>query len=73
MFFPALIQMLTEVDDDIKEWAESQEEGETASDAHHVAIQGINRLASELGEKTVMLTCTPIIQQLVRSANWKDR
>lgn len=38
MFFPALIQMLTEVDDDIKEWAESQEEGETASDAHHVAI-----------------------------------
>lgn len=73
MFFPALIQMLTEVDDDLQEWAETKEEGETASDAYNVAIQGINRLCSELGEKTVMGTCSPIIQQFVKSANWKER
>ena len=73
MFIPALVQMLTEVEDDINEWAETREEGETATDVYNTAVQGINRLASELGEKTIMGTCTPMIQQLIKSTEWKQR
>lgn len=53
--------MMTEVEDDLEEWAQSKEEGETATDVYNVAVQGINRLASELGEKTIMLTCSALI------------
>lgn len=62
MFIPALVQMMTEVDANLEEWAETKEEGETGTDVYNVGVQGINRLATELGEKTIMLTCSAMIQ-----------
>eukprot|EP00347_Sterkiella_histriomuscorum_P001538 403371652 len=73
MFIPALVQMMTEVEDDIESWAETKEEGETGTDAYSVGVQGINRLATELGEKTIILTCSALVQQLIKSADWKQR
>lgn len=76
MFLPALVQMLTEVDDDLEVWGETPEEKEGASgstDPHHVAINAINCISNDLGEKSIMIPCSGLIQQCVRSSNWKER
>lgn len=65
MLLPALVQMLTEVDDDLEVWGETPEEKEGASgntEPHHVAINAINCLSNDLGEKSIMAPCSGLIQ-----------
>lgn len=74
MFIPALIQMLTEVEEDDQVWATSVEEKEISStDPHSIAVNAINRISVDLGEKTILAPCTALIQNCVKSANWKER
>ena len=66
MFIPALVQMLTEVDDDIESWANTPEESESSSnDPYNTAVNAINRLSMDLGEKLILPTCTGLIQACV--------
>lgn len=76
MLLPAFVQMLTEVDDDLNVWGETPEEKEGASgntEPYHVAINAINCISNDLGEKNIMLPCSALIQQCRQSANWKER
>ena len=63
LFLPALVQMLTEVEEDEQTWAESTEEKEAVSntDPHNVAINAINCISNDLGEKIVMAPFSAII------------
>ena len=57
-FFPALVKMMMEVDQDDNAWASVDEESELVSkDPVSTAMSAISRLAEDLGEKTT-LTCT---------------
>lgn len=59
MFIPTLISMLTEVEEDMNVWAETNDEKETGNtDPYNTAITGINRLSLDLGEKTILPVCT---------------
>lgn len=63
MFFPALIQMLTEVEEDMSVWSETIDEKEVGNtDPYNTAVNAINRLANDLGEKTVMAATSSFIQ-----------
>ncbi len=74
MFLPALANMLTEVDADMEAWAETTEEKETGStDPYHTAVSAIDRIAIELGEKTVLPVFSMFIQQTVKSTEWQQR
>lgn len=54
--------MLTEVEEDDQTWATSIEEKEISStDPHSIAVNAINRISSDLGEKTVLAPCTSLI------------
>lgn len=74
MLFPALIQMMTEVEEDMDTWAASQEEkvvGQT--DPFNTAVNAINTLSNCLQEKTVLAGTTTLIQKCLTSGNWKER
>lgn len=72
MFIPALTQMLTEVEEEFDTWAQTQEEKEASStDPYSTAVNAINRLSMDLGEKTILATSTGLIQNFVKSADWK--
>jgi hypothetical protein len=63
MFIPALVQMLTEVEEDMDTWADQKDEEEVGqTDPYHTAVSSINRLSMEIGEKTIMPVCTGMIQ-----------
>lgn len=62
MLFPALVQMMTEVEDDIELWATTNEEkvvGQT--DPFNTAVNAINTLSVSLQEKTVLAGTTSLI------------
>lgn len=62
MLFPALIQLMTEVPEDLNEWVISNEEKITGqTDPFNTAINGINTLSANLQEKTVLAAVTPLI------------
>jgi hypothetical protein len=64
MFLPALVQMLTEVEDDMDTWAETTDEKEAEvgnTDPHNVAINAINCISTDLGEKTVLIPFSGLI------------
>ena len=62
MFLPALVQMLTEVEEDMDAWATTIEEQESNQvDPYHTAVNALNRLSLDLGEKTVLPACTTMI------------
>ena len=72
MLFPALVQMMTEVEEDMNTWAASTDEKEIGlNDPHNTAINAINRLSMDLGEKTVMVTVSSLIQVCIKSEDWK--
>jgi hypothetical protein len=76
MLIPALLQMLSEVEEDLDTWAEQVEEKEGAvgtTDPHHVAINAINCISTDLGEKTILIPFTGFIQKCVQSASWQER
>lgn len=64
LFLPALVQMLTEVEEDNDVWAESTDEKQAEvgnTDPHNVAINAINCISNDLGEKVVMAPFFAII------------
>ena len=74
MFLPALAAMLTEVDADLDAWVETSEEKEASStDPYHTAVSAIDRIAMDLGEKTVLPVFSLFIQQAVKSSEWQQR
>ena len=63
--------MLTEVEEDNEVWATINEEKEVGStDPYSTAVNAINRLSMDLGEKTVMPTCSALIQTFIKG-DWK--
>lgn len=71
MFIPALVQMLTQVEEDMEVWATTNEDKENSStDPFNTAVNAINRISTDLGEKTIMAPCSAIIQTCIKSANW---
>lgn len=74
MFIPALVQMLTEVQEDQQVWEETVEEKESIqTDPYNTALNAINRISMDLGEKTILASCTSIIQKCISSSEWKQR
>lgn len=74
MLFPALISLMTEVEEDMEIWATTNEEkivGQT--DPFNTAINAINVLSLSLGEKTVLAATSGLIQTCIASADWKQR
>jgi hypothetical protein len=62
MFMTSLVQMLTEVEEDMDVWSKSIEEKEASStDPYSTAVNAINRISTDLGEKTMMAPCSAII------------
>ena len=73
MLIPVVVQMLTEVEEDMDVWASTPEEKEGAvghTDPHHVAINAINCLSNDLGEKAVFGVFSGLIQQCVKATQW---
>lgn len=74
MFIPALVKMMTEVENDESVWAETVENKESGTvDSFNTAVNAINRISMDLGEKTVLLACTPIIKSCITAEDWKQR
>jgi hypothetical protein len=74
MLIPALVSMLTEVDDDMEAWAATVDAKDSGSvDPFNTAINAFNRLSVDLGEKTILAACTPIIKSCIQSQDWKQR
>lgn len=76
MFLPALVQMLTEVEEDMQTWAESTDEKEAVvgnTDPHNVAINAINCISTDLGEKTILMPFSALIQNCIRNQKWQER
>lgn len=66
--------MLTEVEEDMDTWAASTDDKEVGqTDPYNTAVNAINRLSLDLGEKTVMTASSALIQTCVKSADWKQR
>jgi hypothetical protein len=70
MFLPGLARMLTEVETDFDTWATTEDDS-SSTDPYNTAVNAINRIALDLGEKTVMPVATALIQEMVKSADWK--
>lgn len=65
MLMPALVQMLTEVEEDMDVWTSSNDDKDTgANDPYNTAIAAINRLSSDLKGNTILSICTPLIKTL---------
>ena len=68
IFIPALARMLMEVTEDQAEWLEEAEDLDNlASNPVSTAASSIQRLSMDLGEKTTLVCCQPIIAECVRS------
>lgn len=62
MFIPAIINMLTEVEEEMDAWAETNEEKESGNtDPYNTGVSAINRLSMDLGEKTMLPVCSMFI------------
>jgi hypothetical protein len=60
-FFPALVQMLTEVEEDDEVWAETIDgEDGTGNDAHSSALAAIGRISLDMKEAFILEACKPV-------------
>ena len=58
--------MLTEVEEDMEAWAATNDIKESMGvDPFTTANNAINRLSMDLGEKTILMTCTPLIKSCI--------
>ena len=74
LFFPTLVQMLTEGTSDDSEWQSQAEDlDKLSTDTVSTAASSISRLAEDLGEKKTLEFCKPIIQECVRSEEPQKR
>ena len=68
--FPTLSQMLMEVNSNEAEWlTEVEDPDKLSSDPVSTAASSISRLAEDLGEKTTLACCQPIIAECVRASD----
>ncbi|CDW84107.1 importin beta- [Stylonychia lemnae] len=76
-FFPALAHMLAELplQDDLEEWnKEVEEELQARNDPSSVAADNLNRIASFLGEKTLINCTSHIIKEAIeQKGSWQLR
>lgn len=64
--------MLTEVEEELEVWSESTEEKESTQ-PYHVAVNAVNCLSNDLGEKTVLVPFSSLVQACVKSPRWQER
>ena len=73
-FFPALVKMLTEVEEDNEEWAQKIEgEDTTGTDIHTSAISAIGRLSLDMKENFMLDAVKPVFAESFTHADWKVR
>ena len=71
-FVPALVQLVTECEEDQDAWAETaDDEDGTGNSAYSAGIGAIERLSIALKEKFTLAAFEPIIQQCLGSEDWK--
>jgi hypothetical protein len=70
-YVPALVKMLTEVEEDEATWlAGADEEDIQSTGPASCAKEGIKRLAESLGSKTTLPIVQPMIAECLGSENW---
>jgi HEAT repeat protein len=73
-FFPALVKMLTEVEEDNETWAETVDGEEGAgNDIHSAALSAISRLSLDMKETFTLDACKPVFAESFTHADWKVR
>lgn len=73
-FFPALVRMLTEVEQDQEVWINSTEEEEiSATGPAYTAMDAIKRLGLDLGEKTTVAVAQPLVAECIAQEGWQEK
>ena len=73
-FFPALVKMLTEVEQDEETWKEAVESKDMlGSDVFSTGISAIQRFSKDIGEKKTLEATTSLVTKLIQSENWVER
>lgn len=73
-FFPALVKMLSEVEEDNQVWAETIDgEDETGNNTHSAALAAISRLSLDMKENFVLEACKPVFAESFTHQDWKIR
>jgi hypothetical protein len=74
MFAPALIQLVSECEEDESTWAETfDDEDGTGNTVYAAGISAIERLSLDLKDKFTLTTFDPLIQAKINSNDWKDQ
>ena len=74
LFFPALVKMLMEVEEDEATWSTTDDGDENlATDPVSVAMSSLRRFAEDIGEKTILAAAQPVIADAIKQDNWKHR
>ena len=74
LFFPALVQMLAECEEDDETWMASTEgEDGTGNDVHSAAIGAIARFSFDMKETFMLEASTPVFGASLTHADWKVR
>lgn len=67
-FFPALVSMLTEVEEDEQTWAESIENKDMlGSDPFSTAVSALTRFCKDIGDKKTAEAAQPLIAKCIQS------
>jgi hypothetical protein len=73
-FYPALIQMLTECEEDMDAWTETaDDEFGAGNDIYSTGVSSIERLAVQMKENVTLQACGPVISQCLEHQDWKVR
>jgi hypothetical protein len=73
-FYPALIQMLTECEEDMDVWTETvDDEFGAGNDIYSTGVSSIERLAVQMKENVTLQACGPVISQCLEHQDWKIR
>ena len=74
MFFPALVKMLAECEEDDQVWAEAIDgEDAAGNDAHSAAIGAIGRFSVDMKENFILDASKPVFAESLGHADWKVR
>mgnify|MGYP006095179923 CR=1 FL=1 len=73
LFFPALVQMLTECEEDDAVWAETDGDDGTGNDVHSAAIAAIGRFSIDMKENFILEASSPVFQESLTHGDWKIR
>jgi importin-5 len=73
-FFPTLVSMLEEVEEDNETWVDFTEEDEiSATGPANTATDAIRRLGLDLGEKTTIAIAQPLVAANIAKENWQAK